>query len=151
MSTVSLRVQGLNELMTGFNQFAQTVAPVTREGTYAALERAVAKSPGWLGGNEYTAPLPDSGVNVRTGNLGRSVQLEQDGLSSRITVEAYSKDGYEYGKGVIGDGYGAGQSEYNVGRWLPLRQAVDDEVRLLTLRGQGLDADLAGSAKDCGL
>jgi len=150
MTTVSLRVTGLEQVQTGFNKFAQTIGPVCREQTYAAIERATHKSPGWLGGASYTAPLPPSGDH-RTGNLGASVQLEQDGLSSRVSVEAYSKEGYEYGKGVIGDAYGQGQSEYNQGRWVPIRQAVDEEIAAITVPGAGIDAGLAQSAKDSGL
>lgn len=151
MSTVSIRVTGVTEIQTAFNKYARTIEPVSRDCTYAAMGRATHKSPGWLGGSSYSAPLPASGVDVRTGNLGASVEVEQEGLSSRVNVEAYSPQGYEYGKGVIGDGYGAGQTEYNQGRWVPLRQAVDEEILTLTTPGQGLDAALAQAAKDAGL
>lgn len=149
MSTISLRITGLEQVQTGFNKFAATLEPVTRAATYAALERASKVSPGYLGGNSYTAP--ESGY-VRTGNLGRSVQLEQDGLSSRLSVSAFSTKGYEYGHLIIGTADGSGQGDYAAAiGWVPLRKAVDDEIVKLTTPGQGLGADLQKSAKDAGL
>lgn len=58
MSTVSLRVTGLDKIQTGFNRFASTLGIVTREQAYHALELAVKKSPAYQGGSSYNVPLP---------------------------------------------------------------------------------------------
>jgi hypothetical protein len=144
MTTISLRVFGLDKLQIGFNQYAKTVAPICRDTVYAAIQRAVKKSPGYLGGNSYTTPERPGQGYVRTGNLGRSVALEQDGLSSRVNVNS----GYE--TYVIGNADGTGQAWMHAGRWPTLRSAVDDEVAKLTSGGE-LDAALGKSAKEAGL
>lgn len=150
MSTISLRVTGLDKVQTGFNKFASTLGVVTREAAYHALELAVKVSPAYQGGNSYNVPLPASGVNKRTGNLGSSVQLEQSGLSSRITVTGYSKQGFLYGLLALGDAEGGGQGEY-FKHWPLLRKAVDDQIVVLTQAGGPGDVAIAKSAKDSGL
>ena len=149
MSTVSLRVIGDDKLQTGFNKFALALAPVTREAAYHALELASKKSPGYLGGNSYI--VPESGY-VRTGNLGRSVQLEQEGLSSRITVQAYSRKGYEYGHLAVGDAEGGGQAaNFAAIGWVLLRKAVDEQIALLTAANGPLEQAIGQESKKAGL
>lgn len=150
MTQISLRITGDTELMTGLNKYAQTIAPVTLDKTRAALERAQAVSPGYLGGTAYTAPLPMSGDH-RTGNLGMTTHIDREGLSMRLITQAYSRQGYEYSVGVVGDAYGNGQAEWNVGRWVTERKAVDDEIDKLTQPRGELDTALASSAKESGL
>ncbi len=147
MSTVSLRVTGTDKIQTGFNQFSRTLAPVTREAAYHALELASQDSPGWLGGSSYKAP--EVGYR-RTGNLGRSVQLSQEGLSARLTVEAYSAKGYEYGHLVIGNAAGEGQRPYNT-HWTRLRVAVDKQIERLTVPNGPLETVIGQSATKVGL
>ncbi len=147
---ISIRVTGLDKVQTGFNKFASTLGVVTREQSYHALELAVKVSPAYQGGNEYNVPLPPSGVNVRTGALGSSVQLEQSGLSSRVTITGYSKNGYLYGTKVLGDAEGAGQGE-NYHHWPLIRKAVDDQIAVLVAAGGPADKAIAQSAVDAGL
>jgi hypothetical protein len=147
MSTLSLRVTGTDNLITGFNKFSTTLVPVTRESAYHALELASAESPGYLGGGSYIAP--EVGY-IRTGNLGRSLLLEQEGLSARMSVQAYSEKGYEYGHLVLGDASGSGQRGYNA-HWIKLRVAVDKQIEALTRAGGLLDHDISKSIKDAGL
>ena len=151
MTTISLRATGLDKLQTGFAQFVKTIEPVSEQEPRAALERARAVSPGYLGGSDYTTPEPPNSGYQRTGNLGRSAYVEQDGLSSRLIVNAYSPGGQEYGVYVVGDAAGQGQAAIHAGRWPTLRSAVDAQIDQLTTVGQGLDAALQDSAKAAGL
>ncbi len=150
MAQISLRVTGLDKIQTGFNKFSSTLGVVTREQAYHALELAVKKSPAYQGGNSYNVPLPASGVNRRTGALGSSVGLEQNGLSARITVTGYSRTGFLYGVLVLGDAEGGGQGEY-FKHWPLLRGAVDEQIAVLVAQGGPGDAAIAKSAKDAGL
>ena len=152
MPTLSVRVVGLDKLQTGFNQYSQAVEPVTRAGAYGALDKATKKSPGYLGGNSYSVPNGDTGPHgtPRTGNLGRSTYLEQDGLSSRLHVDAYSEQGFEYGAKVLGNADGSGQGQAYA-HWPTLRAAVDEQVDILTQAGGPLDSDLQDAAGKAGL
>lgn len=150
MTTITLRVTGLDKVQTGFNQFRQTIQPVTNDVTKAALERAEKKSPGYLGGSAYTAPLPKSG-DRRTGNLGRTTHIDREGYSMRLQVQAYSKQGYEYSVGVLGDAYGQGQAEWNAGRWVPVRSAVDEQIDLITRSDADIDQAIQRAIRDAGL
>lgn len=147
MSTLSIRAIDLDKVQVGFNKFARTLAPVTREDAYHALELASQDSPGYLGGSSYKAP--EVGYK-RTGNLGRSPQLSQEGLSARISVEAYSKKGYEYGHLVLGNAAGEGQRPYNA-HWTRLRVAVDKQIERLTVPGGKLEKDIETAAQVAGL
>lgn len=145
MPQLSVRVEGLDRLRTGLTGWANTLAPVCRDTIYAALERALKKSPGWLGGSAYTTP--DAGY-VRTGNLGRSVSVEQNGATTTIKNSAYSTRGFQYGGLVLGDADGGGQKAvYTRNGWVTLRAAVDEQVRQLTVKNGELDGALQDSAK----
>ena len=158
--TISRRLVGVDKLQTAFNKFATVLPTLTNVDTRAALTAAVAKSPGYLGGNSYSVPNGDVGPHgtPRTGNLGRSTMVWQEGGSVRITVSAYSPKGFEYGPLVLGyaDGSGQGYTASNGqfvsnSHWPTLRSVVDEQIALLTQPGAGLDADLSKAAKDAGL
>ena len=108
------------------------------------MERARKRSIPWLGGNAYA--VPERGY-VRTGNLGRSAYIEQDGASTRIRVEAY-RNGVEYGKYVVGDAEGQGQAYMHAGWWMKLRDAVDAEIEDMTTE---VDTAIQDSAEAIGL
>ncbi len=149
MTTITIRADGDDRIRLGLNQYATTIEPTTREKTYAAIERASKVSPAYLGGNAYDMPLPPSGVDVRTGAMGSSVQLEQDGLSSRITVNAYSRQGFLYSVLALGDAYGQGQGKY-FQHWIKLADAVQAEFDKLAGKGGELDTALQDSANELG-
>lgn len=149
MAQFSVRVEGDQQVRVGLNKFADTLAPICRADVKDAMDRAVAKSPGYLGGTSYTTP--EAGY-ARTGNLGRSVTIEQNGLTTTIKNDAYSTRGFNYGPLVLGMGDGSGQKEtYARNGWPTLRSAVDAEVDKLAGNGGTLDKALGDSAKAAGL
>lgn len=146
MSPVQLtvRLEGDDKVRAGLHRFATSIRPLTREAVNTMMNRALKRSIPYLGGTGYG--VPERGYR-RTGNLGRSGQVVQEGLSSRIEVAAYSK-GREYGQYVVGRADGSGQAYMHVGWWMPLRTAVDLELEDLTGK---LDSDLEQSAEAAGL
>lgn len=149
MATITIREVGTDKIQTAFNTFQRTLIPVTREMGMGALVKASKKSPGWLGGGSYVTP--ESGY-IRTGNLGRSVEFEQSGLSSRISVEAYSEKGFKYSTIAIGDGNGDGQApNFAAIGWILLRRAVDEQIEILTRASGPLEQAIGQQAKNSGL
>src|SRR6266851_4929402 len=111
MSTLTIRAVGLERLQVGFGKFIDSLQPIALDAIERAMQAAEKKSPGWLGGTAYTtAEIPGSDY-VRTGVLGRSVQLSREGLSYRLSVAAYKMGTiHEYSVYVVGDAYGKGQA-----------------------------------------
>lgn len=127
---LSLRLENNDRIRSGLNRFAQAVGPLTREIIHKAMELALKKAIPYRGGALYDIPETGGGY-VRTGNLGRSSYVQQDGLTTTIKVEAYRK-GREYGRYVTGNAEGFGQARVHVGRWPKLRTVVDEQVDELT-------------------
>jgi hypothetical protein len=92
-----------------------------------AMEKAAKMSVPYVGGNAYAVPLTDSGIDYRTGNLGRSVQVYQVGASHKIEVAAYRR-GRQYDQYVIGDREGRNQAGIHQGRWITMKDAVDYQL-----------------------
>jgi len=151
MSSFTARITGDQQVKLGFQTFVNGIVPVTREGVHKAMERAVALSPGWLGGDSYIVEPPEGSSYQRTGGLGASVRIDQDGLSTRIITDTYGKDGNKYDVYVIGDSEGQGQAWMHVGRWPLERDVVDSEIQAYTTPGQGGDADLTALARGAGI
>lgn len=144
MPQLSLRIHGLNELRIGFNRFAQTIKPLTRELTLEAMQRAQKASVSFPSGGAYS--VPERGY-IRTGNLSASTYIKTDGLTTTLVSEAM-RDGRPYSVYVVGDADGYGQAGIHVGYWQTLRRSVDDEVEDLV---RDIDEKLGDSAEAAGL
>jgi hypothetical protein len=135
MTTITIRQEGADKIRLGLNQYATTLQDVTRERIYEAIHKAAEKSPAYVGGNAYNVPLPPSGVDVRTGNLGRSVEYELVGFSAKLHINAYSEKGFKYSTLVLGDANGEGQGKY-FQHWPKVKDAVQEEFDRLTVGGE---------------
>ena len=144
MSQFSLRWIGLDTLQNGMNRFVKSVPEITRERNREAMRKAKKRSVSDPPGGAYS--VPERGY-VRTMNLSASTYLEEDGLTVRIIVNAM-RDGRDYGGYVVGNGDGYGQAGIHQGYWVPMREAVDDEVEDLV---RDLDEKLGESAEAFGL
>lgn len=145
MPSVTLRLENDDKVRLGLNKWGQSLKPLSRASLRAAMKRALKVSPAYRGGNSYA--IETRGDYERTGNLGRSTFLVEEGLSFRVQSEAY-RDGQPYSEFVIGDGDGNGQAPWHVGRWPTLRGAVEAEFEQMT---EDLDAELQDSAEAAGL
>jgi hypothetical protein len=90
------------------------------------MEKAAKVSVPYVGGNSYAVP-ETGGPYERTGNLGRSVQVYQRGLTTVIEVEAYRR-GRRYDEYVIGDRDGKRQATIHQNRWMTMKDAVDYQL-----------------------
>lgn len=142
---ITIRLENDDKVRLGLNRWAKTLAPIAKADIKAAMERARKVSPAYQGGSQYN--IAERGGYERTGNLGRSVFVMEEGLSVRIVVEAY-RDGQDYGGLVLGDGRGGGQAWFHAGRWPTLFGAVEAEYDQLT---NDIDAHLGDSAEAVGL
>lgn len=145
MPQVTLRLENDDKVRLGLNKWGRSLKPLTRAALRAVMKRALKVSPAHRGGNTYA--IETRGDYERTGNLGRSTFLVEEGLSFRVQSEAY-RDGQPYSEFVIGDGDGNGQAPWHVGRWPTLRSAVEGEFDALT---NELDDDVQASAEAVGL
>lgn len=141
MSQVTLRLENDDKVRLGLNKWGQSLKPLTRVHLRAAMKRALKVSPAYKGGSAYAITL--RGPDERTGNLGRSTFVVEEGLSVRVRSEAY-RDGESYSEFVVGDGDGNGQAWFHVGRWPTLRGAVEAEFEQLV---SDLDDDIQASAE----
>jgi hypothetical protein len=69
----------------------------------------------------------------RTGRLGRSWEIAQNGDKGYI-LRNDARDprtGTRYPRFVVGDAYGTGQAWMHKGRWLVMRDVVDEEIATL--------------------
>lgn len=149
MSTISVRVDADN-VRIGLTKFGKALPDIVAraiETKYA--ERVKKKMSGeYRGGRSYGVPLPASGANVRTGNYGRSVTWEKEGLAYRFFNTAYSKSGYNYGVKLTGDASGNGQAWWARNRWPIARRVVEDETLSLVSE---LDKDIQKGIEAAGL
>jgi hypothetical protein len=134
----SAKLTGADKVQLGIRSLGKALPNVDNDDVEKAMQRAAKVSVPYVGGNEYAVPLPNSGFNGRTGNLGRSVIVYQQGPSHKIKVEAYSRGGFDYTTLVIGDRDGTGQAETNQQRWVTMKDAVDYQLDDLV---QTLDKD----------
>ena len=142
-SQFTIRLVGLDTLQTGMGKFSHALAPVSRDAIKEAMHRALVRT---LSGYSQ----PQRGYQ-RTGNLFHGTNVETDGYSVRIRSSAYKQGGtQDYSGYVLGTGDGTppgyGQAAVHRGYWIPARQAVDEQVELLTTGGEmekALDAEIA--------
>jgi len=142
--TITVRLEGDQKLRTGLNQWARSLAPITRERLRAAMQAAKKASVPHLGGASYA--VPERGYE-RTGQLGFSTFLVEEGLSVRVVSEAY-QNGQAYSEFVVGRADGTGQAGVHAGWWMTMRDAVDAEVEIMLTE---LDDELQASAESAGL
>ena len=145
MTQLSIRIIGLDKLQIGFNRFAQSVRPLTRELTREAMRRAKKRSVSDPPGGAYS--VPERGY-LRTGGLSASTYLQENGLTVTIVSNAVSREGRPYSTYVVGNADGYGQANIHQGYWTTLRDAVDDEVEDLV---RDIDEKLGESAEATGL
>lgn len=144
MTQLSIRIIGLDSLQVGFNKYARTVEPLTRDRTREAMRRAKKRSVSDPPGGAYS--VPERGY-IRTGNLSASTYLQENGLTVTIVSNAV-RDGRGYSTYVVGDASGGGQAGIHQGYWTPLRESVDAEVEDLV---RDVDEKLGESAEAMGL
>lgn len=67
----------------------------------------------------------------RTGNYGRSWDIEKLADGYRLLGHAVDPKGHDYTKYVAGNAYGYGQAWMHEGRWVMLRDAVEQSMQRL--------------------
>ena len=118
----SAKLTGADKIQLGIRSLGMALPDIVNDDVKEAMELAAKMSIPYRGGNVYDVPtLPGY---ERTGNLGRSVMVWQRGATHVIEVKAYRR-GREYTNYVVGDREGQGQAGVHVGRWTPMREAVD--------------------------
>lgn len=149
MAQISVRIDS-EKVMIGLRKFGATIPDIvgeTVEGDYA--ERVLKAIGGnYRGGSSYGVPLPASGVDVRTGNYGRSVTYVREAMTYRFMNSAYSRRGYNYGPRLTGDGNGQNQAWWAAGRWPNARQKVEEQTLPLVTE---LDDSLQNGIEAAGL
>lgn len=149
MAQISVRIDS-QKVMIGLRKFGDAIPDIigeTVEGDYA--ERVTKAISGqYRGGSSYGVALPASGKNVRTGNYGRSVTWEREGMTYRFMNNAYSRRGYNYGIKLTGDGNGQNQKWWAAGRWPIAKIAVENETLSLVTE---LDDSLKNGIEAAGL
>ena len=118
MAQITVRMDS-QKVQIGLRKFGDAIPDIDDkviQGEYVTrVTKAV--SGNYRGGSSYGVALPASGVDVRSGNYGRSVTWRQDGRSYRFFNNAYSRGGYNYGPRLTGDGNGQNQKWWAAGRW----------------------------------
>lgn len=150
MSQFSIRIVGLTTLQTGLGKFQHSLAPISRDAIKAAMHLALVKT---LSG--YTRGRLGSGY-PRTGNLFRGTNTEVEGYSVRIRSSAYKEgSNKDYSPYVLGRGDGTppgyGQARVHTGYWVPARQAVNEQVELLTKQSGQMEMALDAEIRKDGL
>jgi len=142
---ISARLEGDDKLRRGLNTFNRVLPGLHMAKLRKAMERAKKRAVPWQGGGSYAVPLTDDqrrvGGYVRTGNLGKSTRVEEEGHTVTIVSDAVGKRG-AYSRRVVGYADGEGQAWMHKGRWITLRQAVDDEIRPFLVEYDGDIADV---------
>lgn len=124
----SVTLTNADNIKLGIRNIGHALEDVTIEDIEKRMELAAKMSVPYRGANIYDVePTPNY---ERTGNLGRSVEVFRRGMSIVIHAAAYRR-GREYTTYVIGDRNGNGQAWMHVGRWTPMREAVDTHLDLL--------------------
>jgi hypothetical protein len=145
---ISIRFEG-DDVKLSARKFGKLLPEITDEviaERLARLKKTV--SGGYSGGNSYIVPLRARQRYIRTGNYGRSVYVEQEGLTYRIRADAYSPRGYNYGPRLVGNANGAGQAWWAAGRW---PNALAEAETELTPMVTELDKRLQAGAESVGL
>jgi hypothetical protein len=125
----SAKLNGADNIQLGIRNLGKALPEIMNADVNKAMKLAAKMSVPYQGGNSYDVP-ETGGPYIRTGNLGRSVMVYQRGPSTVIEAKAYRR-GREYTNYVIGDREGQNQAWMHVGRWTPMRDAVDVHLALL--------------------
>jgi len=145
MTQITLRSEGADKIRVGLNRYLTTIQRVTKAIVRKTARKAMRRSVPYTGGRSYAVPVRDY---KRTGNLGRSTFVIEDGLSFRIESNAVNDRGKPYSTFVIGKADGSGQAKIHDGWWIPLATAVNEELAPLIAE---LDDELQKSAEAVGL
>lgn len=135
---LSATLTNADHVKLGIRNLGAALPDIAFDDIEVAMNKAAKQSVPYTGGNSYAVPLTDSGIDMRTGNLGRSVQVYRRGASTVIEAAAYRR-GHEYTQYVIGDREGQGQAGVHQGRWITMRDAVDYQLTELV---DTLDKDI---------
>jgi len=149
MAQITVRIDS-DKVKIGLRKFGDAIPDIIDEVIESRYVERVTKaiSGDYRGGSSYGVALRSSGVNVRTGNYGRSVTWTQEGRSYRFFNSAYSRRGYNYGPRLTGDGNGQNQAWWAAGRWPIARQVVEKETLPLI---KELDEGLQNGIEAAGL
>ena len=137
----------------GINKVASALPAITKKQIKAAMTAAVKVARGnWPNGGGpggYSIPQPAGTRYQRTGNYGRSMKIQEVGLSFILTSDAKRK-GRSYSRYVGGDSYGAGQAGIHSGRWPLVSEAVSAKIRDLVASIEN-DIEIAARAAGVGM
>ena len=149
MSTISVRIDS-EKVVIGLRKFGDAIPDIVNETVEGDYAERVLKAIGgdYRGGSSYGVALPASGVNVRTGNYGRSVTYVRDAMTYRFMNNAYSRRGYNYGPLLTGDGNGQNQAWWAAGRWPNAKIEVEKQTLSLV---RELDDSLKNGIEAAGL
>lgn len=148
---ITARLEGNDKLRRGLNKIDKVLPGLHMPSLRKAMKRAMKRAVPWRGGGSYDVPVTENQTNgrgyQRTGNLGASTQIEEEGHSVRIVSNANGRSG-GYSRRVIGYADGEGQAWMHKGRWVLLRTAVDDELRVFLVE---YDADMSDIMRQEGI
>lgn len=149
MSQISVRIDS-EKVSIGLRKFGDSIPDIVSEAVEGDYAERVLKAIGgdYRGGSSYGVPLPASGVDVRTGNYGRSVTWVREGMTYRFLNNAYSRRGYNYGPLLTGDGNGQNQKWWAAGRWPIAKIEVENETLSLVTK---MDKSLQNGIEAAGL
>ena len=135
----------------GINKVASALPAITKKQIKAAMTKAVKVARGnWPNGGGpggYSIPQPPGTRYQRTGNYGRSMKIQEVGLSFILTSDAKRK-GRSYSRYVGGTAAGAGQARIHSGRWPLVSVAVSDQIRDLVA---SIENDIENAARAAGV
>ena len=134
----------------GIEKVADNLPRITKKQIKAAMTAAVKVARGnWPNGGGpggYSIPQPVGTRYQRTGNYGRSMKIQEVGLSFILTSDAKRK-GRSYSRYVGGTAAGAGQSRF-LYRWPLVSVAVSDQIRDLVA---SIENDIENAARAAGV
>lgn len=112
----------------GMQNLRREIPQIGAQKMYDALSRAKARI------TRYPA-IPAGSTYQRSGTFGHGWQIIRltggDRQGWRLHGEARDRRGRDYTHWVSGSAYGTMQARVHAGRWVKVRDAVDDEVRKL--------------------
>ena len=145
MTSLSLKITNLDNVQIGIGTFGKALPTIVQQDVIDAVNAIKAE---YMGGEPggYSVPPPYGSTYERTGNLGRSMWVEQSGLTVTFRVEAY-QHGREYGHYVIGYADGTGQAG-RMSHWPRQRIVAEDKALALVDK---CEAHLTQAAEAFGL
>ena len=147
MTTITVSTNAGN-IKIGIEKVADNLPRITKRQIKSAMTEARKTARGnWPNGGGpggYSIPQTSGTRYRRTGNYGRSMTIQEIGLSFKLSSTA-SRNGKTYAPFVGGNAYGTGQANIHAGRWPLLSKAVSDSIRDLVASIEN-DIENAGQA-----